>query len=415
MQVNRASASINHQEPLDGSITAKARDAAPASGSLKVGLKHRITQRSQDYLLRLHSHGTLLQKPIAGVAYCALRDDTFMPNPAREKPVSQFGICTILDEQKGILLANFMPHDDMLELVALGFRAQSYFDSEASGVDNVLLEHARALPEVQTAPSEADGVAARKELKKQQRRYESQSMYRTMTNKLADQRVEDGSSSSRLTALPISHASVVGGLARAQTNSFASKVRTRAATMIDRIRTQAPETLHSMTAKRESSQSPDIKVPTVSSSTNPQPVTPRGQQYQFGKNEFANFYENHWSQTLANTPAYERGDVTAPDFERAGETNLLVLNRRLAHNPSLAPPGPISAPEDAKFSSIAAAAVTYNPEHAQLGERVYRMRHPQFGEMTLTRLPKAPDARQVTFELNLQNPSGQESQYAKTM
>lgn len=355
MQINRPPAPMPHQAQLDASPNAKASDTTAASGAPKAGPKHRITSRTEDYLLRLCSHGTLLQKQMANVAYAALRNDTFMANPARETPVSQFGISMILNERKGILLANFMPHDDKLELVALGFRAQRYFDSDAGGMDNVVLEHARELPAVNTAqfladlpstrdrselqrphaepemqpqrtntdesahnaksgparPSEADVTASRKALKKDLSRFDSQSMYRQMAHKLADQRIKDGRSGSRWTALPAAHATVVKG----QASALGGKLRSQASAVEEMMRTLAPEPIQRMITKRDASLPLQPQAPAESAVTKPLPATPRGQQYQFGKNEFANFYEDHWLLDLANAPMDKKGDVIPADSE----------------------------------------------------------------------------------------------------
>jgi hypothetical protein len=257
------------------------------------------------------------------------------------------------------LLANFIPHDDKLELVVLGFYAQRYFDSEAGSTHNVVLEHARELPEVQTArslaslastrqrqdlrsnnegegraqltktnesatgaksardePSEADIVAARNELKKELSRFESQSMYRQMAHKLADNRIKDGRSGSRLTALPIAHASVLGGLARSQAIALASNILTQATTVADSISTQMPEPLRQMIAQRVPSPTPAIKAPIILANANRRLTTPRGQQYQISKKEFVNFYEDRWLLDPENASADEKGDSTAADLER---------------------------------------------------------------------------------------------------
>lgn len=365
MQVNRPPVPMPHQAQLDASHNAKASNTTAASEASKAGPKHRITSRTEDYLLRLRSHGTLLQKNMANAAYAALRNDTFISNPAREIPVSQFGIGTTLNERKGILLANFMPHNDKLELVALGFRAQRYFDSDAGGMDSVVLEDARDLPAVKIAQfladlpstrdrlelqrphaepevqpqrtntdesahnarsSEADVAASRKALEKAINRYESQSMYRKMTDKLADQRIKDGRSSSRWTGLPTAHAAVVSGLVRTQAIALGGKVRSQASTVDEMMRTLAPERIKRMITKRDASLPLQPKAPAESAVTKPLPAKPIGQQYQFGKNEFSNFYEDHWLLDPANAPMGKKGVIPTDSDEEEANTGQAVGN-----------------------------------------------------------------------------------------
>lgn len=59
--------------------------------------------------------------------------------------------------------------------------------------------------------------------------------------------------------------------------------------------------------------------------------------------------------------------------------------------------------------SAPAAAVERNPERARLGKMVYRLKHRDHGEMTLTRRPKDSASKAVTFDLALCSPSGKKS------
>lgn len=341
MQVNRPSAPMPYQTQLDAPYDAKAFDTTAASSAPKAALKHHITSRTEDYLLRLGTHGTPLQKTMANGAYTALRNDTFIANTVRDKPVSQFGKSMILNERKGILLANFMPHDEQLELVALGFRAQLFFDSEAGSTDHVVLEYARELPAVETAqrladlpstqdqaelqrqnadpeaqpheansdesahnaesgsaqPSKADLVAVRKEMAEHQRRYDRKPMFLHMANLLTKKRIENGSSGSRWTAVPAAHAKLA-----------LAKVK-QAITPRDAL----PPLQYQATAEW--------------AVTNPLPATPPGQEYQFGNHEFASFYYSQ--QDRANAPADTKRNV-APGSRFPERRHAMFISATLA-------------------------------------------------------------------------------------
>jgi hypothetical protein len=60
-------------------------------------------------------------------------------------------------------------------------------------------------------------------------------------------------------------------------------------------------------------------------------------------------------------------------------------------------------------ASAPAVAVDRNPERARLGKMVYALKHRDHGEVKLTRLPKDPASKAVTFYLALRSPSGDES------
>lgn len=366
MQVNRPSASMPYQAQLDAPYDAKAFDTTAASSAPKAALKHHITSRTEDYLLRLGTHGTPLQKTMANGAYTALRNDTFMANPARDKPVSQFGKSMILNERKGILLANFMPHDEQLELVALGFRAHLFFDSEAGSIDHVVLEHARELPAVETAqrladlpsiqkqtalqrphsdpeaqpqrantdesaptqPSQADLDAVRKEIADISS--DKKSMPRKMAMWLAEQRLNDGRSGSRSTALIAAHASV----ARVQMQKgFGNMMRVIKLGASPPLQPQAPAEW---------------------AVTNPLPATPPGQEYQFGKHEFRNFYEDFYEDYWLLDPANAPKD-TFPERRPARLTSidlLQQLGRQLKWSSAATPRTSSSVPSDRRKAML---------------------------------------------------------------
>jgi len=218
-------------------------------------------------------------------------NDLFMANPARDKPVSQFGVGMKLDGLTGILLANFMPHGDKFELEALAFRGERVFDSESISMEKVVLEHARELPEaeVDNHPSQfaftpkladfekaplGDIAAEQKALRKVQQRFDGHTMHRQMASKLADIRVNDGRSSSRLTALPTAHTSIV----------------------VANIR--------QLFGKSPALQPQRTTIPGKTSATSA--LNPlRGPKYQFSNQEFADFFEDHWLMDPKNTRQVE--------------------------------------------------------------------------------------------------------------
>lgn len=210
----------------------------------------------------------------------ALSKGLFIANPARKKPVSQFGVSTTLEGLKGMLLANFMPHGDKLELEALAFRAERFFETEVATIEKVVLEHAQELPEAQAAGHPGDSAVTptppklqkpgniaddRKAAKESIEKFDSQSMTRKMANKFAEQRVNDGRSKNLWTARPVAYAAVAG----ARVRNFAL-------------------------GKPDASKLQQTSVSANASVTNQR--TPRGLQYQFSKQEFADFadlYEEH--------------------------------------------------------------------------------------------------------------------------
>jgi len=230
-------------------------------------------------------------------------NDLFMANPARDKPVSQFGVGMKLDGLTGILLANFMPHGDKFELEALAFRGERVFDSESISMEKVVLEHARELPEaeVDNHPSQfaftpkladfekaplGDIAAEQKALRKVQQRFDGHTMHRQMASKLADIRVNDGRSSSRLTALPTAHTSIVVANIR-QLFGKSPALQPQRTTMS--AKTSATSAL----------------------------IPLRGPQYQFSHQEFADFFEDHWLMDPQNT---RQAEVVE---EKSGESSTV--------------------------------------------------------------------------------------------
>lgn len=124
----------------ESSLRVNNADAGNVQGQT---LRHRITPRTQDYLLRFSLHGTPQEKKMANKAYNALLNDAFVESAEQKKPALQYGINAIIDGQEGILLANFMPHDNQLDLVALGFCEERHFESEAGKISGIILEHAK--------------------------------------------------------------------------------------------------------------------------------------------------------------------------------------------------------------------------------------------------------------------------------
>jgi hypothetical protein len=232
MQVNRPSASIDiHQNQVNTPHSASVSGTSGPTASARVDLKSRVTPRTEDYLQRLRAHGNLTQQSLASSACSALANDLFIANPARDKPVFQFGVSMTLDGRKGLLLANFMPHDNKLELEALAFRAQQFFDTEAGSIEKVVLEHAKVLPTVQAAehsrdvtansklpeprrPLQSDIEAERKAVQKEAKRFDSQTMRQKMTSKLADMRIADGRSTSLRSARAAAHVTIAGAKVR---------------------------------------------------------------------------------------------------------------------------------------------------------------------------------------------------------
>lgn len=291
MQINRppSSASVQQSQSTTTDTNAAPRIESSATSSAD-NLKNQLTPRSHDYLSRLQAHGSVIEKSLASSASRALENGSFMENPASEKPVSQFGVATSLDDRKGILLANFIPHNDKLELEALAFREKRFFESEAGNMQLVVMQNARHLPEVKahqpgndpTANASdslnlqhttgKDPEAEAKALDKDIKRFQSQTMHRQMASKLADSYVSKGEYKSRATALPAAHAAVLSAKARKLV--------------------MAP-----FQSKSEKSEAPKPMPPSSASA-----AVPRGPQFQFTKEEFSDFHDDRWMQDPANNP-----------------------------------------------------------------------------------------------------------------
>ncbi len=310
MQVNRPpSPLVPHSLQTGATQTAATSRTQGTQASTQAKLQDKLTPRSKDYLARLRSHGTLQQRAMANAAHLALEKDAFMANPGRDKPVSQFGTSMMLDGNPGLLMANFMPHDDKLELVALAFRAVRLFQTNVKDMPRVALEHARELPEagvqqpqnpvagkakVDQSPERPQGdiAAEQKALKKEIDRFQSQTMYRQMASKLADMRVDDGRSTSRMTALPVAHATVLGATVKQLVTS----------------------PFKQMAGKR--AEAPAYQAPVAPGAAGEgAPSIPKDQQYQFSNEEFANFYEDHWLQDPKNSG--EDAEAQAPSPAQA--------------------------------------------------------------------------------------------------
>lgn len=305
MQVNRPSSSINTQPTqVDAEHSAPVSSTRGFAAPSRVNLKSRVTPRTEDYLQRLRAHGNSTQRALANSACKALENDRFIANPARDKPVVQFGVSIVFHGEKGILLANFTPHDDKLELEALAFRAERFFETEISSMEKVVMEHAQALPEVKAvehsigAPaklpepneqsSQGDIAAEQKALKKDAKRYQ-RSMHRQMAGWVADRRVDDGLSTSRFTALPIAHAQVAGG----------------------QLRQLVTALFQQMLGKRDALEPHQPSAPIDS------PITtalgnPRGQQYEFGIKEFADFADFCEDHEISETSISDLRDGLEP-------------------------------------------------------------------------------------------------------
>lgn len=236
---------------------------------------------------------------MASAALVALENDRFLANPAREKPVSQFGITMTLDGRQGVLLANFTPHNDKLELEALAFREERFFEAEAGNIEMVVLDRARHLSEIKphqpTVGADAlnalqlkqatagDPAAEAKALEKDIKRFQNQTMHRQMASKLAKTHIKEGRYNSRLTALPAAHATVLGA----------------------RVKKLVATPFQQAFGQQENARPAPPPAPLKPS------AVPPGQQYQFSKQEFANFYEEHWLPVRENTQEAAQSD-TAP-------------------------------------------------------------------------------------------------------
>ncbi len=326
MQVNRSLSPVSHHTQLDGAHNTEASGIEPTKNAAKSDLRKRITQRSEESLMRLRLHGNSTQKDLADAAYRTLRNDLFMENPAREIPVRQFGVGTTLNQREGILLANFMPHDGALKLVALCFRPHRFFESEAGGMDKVLLDDARDLPPVdimhdqrlanlpdtqalrdekqtetgasahaaepEPAPlsqeeaaaaehkQQADMDAARANIMKMDRDFNSTPMYEHMVNSLAEKSIAQGDYKDMSKARLAAHATLAKGKVRVEANALGNKIKSPFSAAGRELRGHMPDSIKRMMNK-------PAPIPTP-------PIAPQGPQFKFDKDEFVNFYEDHW-------------------------------------------------------------------------------------------------------------------------
>lgn len=135
---------------------------SPSASSAPVrDVLRRLNDRSKDYILRMQQHGSPLQKQMVTSVYNALVADTMIHNNGCQPPVYQYGKAATIDGQTGVLMANFIAHDEKLELAALGFRAQRYFEHDHGPVTAVYLEDAKALPRAGSSADFDIAVAAR--------------------------------------------------------------------------------------------------------------------------------------------------------------------------------------------------------------------------------------------------------------
>lgn len=299
MQINRPPSSSSIDQLKTNSTGEMTTSGITGSASPSAAnLKNQLIPRSHDYLSRLQAHGSLTEKSLASSAARALEKGSFMENPAREKPVLQFGVATTLDGRKGMLLANFMPHDDQLELEALAFREERFFESEAVNMQLVVLQNARHLPEIKEQPGNHSAVTAdslqlqhtagkdpdeeAKALDKEIARFQKQTMHRQMASRLADSYVDKGKYNSRLTALPAAHATVLGARAR------------------------------QLVMKPFQSESAKNNAPRPAPPPSAPAAVPRGQQFQFTKEEFSNFHEDYWMRDPANNPELSGDGAHSP-------------------------------------------------------------------------------------------------------
>jgi hypothetical protein len=323
MHVNRSSVLINTQPArVDRAYSDSGLSTSESSAPSRANLKNRVTSRTMDYLQRFRAHGSTMQQSIATAAGDALSNDFFLANPAREVPVIQFGVSMTLNGNKGILLANFMLHGDQLELEALAFRAEKFFETEAGSIEKIILKHAKELPEFIAGDhstgsaaseklrelkqrSQGDVLAEQRLLQKEIERFDKQSMHRQMASKHADERIKDGRSKSRLTALPVAHVTLVGAqlqkLITVPFNKIAGKTRVL------------------------KSQQLPVPKDTLSSTV---PVTPRGLQYQFSNQDFAKFYDEHWLPAH-DTNSVEHSEITRlPSSEQAMDAREIDFTAR---------------------------------------------------------------------------------------
>ena len=330
----------------ESSLRVNNADAGNVQGQT---LRHRITPRTQDYLLRFSLHGTPQEKKMANKAYNALLNDAFVESAEQKKPALQYGINATIDGQEGILLANLMPHDNQLDLVALGFCEERHFESEAGKIPVIVLEHAEQKPEIKIAqhlkeissekelqesrsllvdegsnpqshkgsnaaasssagPSEAEIDKARKDLQKDINDFNKHSMRHHMHQRRMQDRLEQGLSKNPLAANISAHVDLSAALF--QKNIF--------------------HPLKNRLTRHNVSNHSISPYPSIHQSINPSMdssplTTPPGDQYRFKKEELVNF-SDHCGAIFSE-------DITTEAAEHEGSTSK---NRQNSLNSTLA-------------------------------------------------------------------------------
>jgi hypothetical protein len=148
MDVNR---SLNHGA-LQAFTADNDRLSVAGGASPGKNLGERVIELSKNMLARIMIHGTLQEKQMASCAHAALEAGKFIHNPAALLPVYQYGKLSMIDEREGVLLANLMPHGEMLELMALGFREKGHLFHDNGSVRVIVLSHAKDFPQPRLLP-----------------------------------------------------------------------------------------------------------------------------------------------------------------------------------------------------------------------------------------------------------------------
>jgi hypothetical protein len=156
MDVNRSPTQITLQTFTPDPNNMSATEGASSHKSFG----EKVTARSKDLLVRMQMHGTLQQKQMAHSAHTALEAGTFIHNPAVLLPVYQHGTLSTIDEREGVLLANFVAHNEEFELMALAFRETRYLAHDSGPVRVIALDHANDLPEPKSASPQNSTLAS---------------------------------------------------------------------------------------------------------------------------------------------------------------------------------------------------------------------------------------------------------------
>lgn len=352
MQVHSARSSIS----VENLITEQASTTKPNTASPE-DLKSLITQRSEDLLVRMLTHGTLQQKSLASSTYNALAMGSFIHNPVTKHPVRQFGTDSKLEGQAGTLLVNFTiaPNGDAdgrLDLAAIGFQEKRHFNLENGRVVIVPLLHAKDLEEVKLStrlgdtPSRGNG-GAEKSLP------EAQMGRSVALSKQADP-ASTRSAPTQATAAEVAKAKQSGGL-RATESGFIEMQKLMANKLVqERIAKkkengieakESPGQLISAHATLLYKQTLNLgrkALPSKPTSYKATPILPEkkipeGLEYEFPKKSFENFYEEYLENPEIKLPP------KAPN-RRAGvlmNSQLIAeLNKELGANTSTEPVTP---------------------------------------------------------------------------